>query len=132
MQALVVAIASLLATHPATNQAPLSFGAPPLSEAELASAAATGNDGPPVLAPGIAPSLTLDLNGRLASSSIVTLVSDTGAQSITQQDTVLNLQVTPADYVECRGSRVAARSVGGSTNGLGFPFVRRRQGKGSI
>ena len=93
MQALVVTIASLLATHPATIQTPPSFGAPPLSEAELASATAAGNDSAPVM-PGIAPSLTVDLSGRMASSSIVTLVSDTGAQSITQQDTVLNLQVT--------------------------------------
>jgi hypothetical protein len=94
MQALVVTIASLLATHPATIQAPPSFGAPPLSEAELASATAAGNDGAPVMAPGIAPDLTLDLTGRMASSSIATLVSDTGAQSVTQQDTMLNLQVT--------------------------------------
>jgi hypothetical protein len=94
MQALVVAIASLLVTHPATKQAPLSFGAPPLSEAELASATAAGNDSPPVLAPAIASDLSLALTDRMASSSIVTLVSDTGAQSITQQDTVLNLQVT--------------------------------------
>jgi hypothetical protein len=94
MQALVVAIASLLVTHPATKQAPQSFGAPPLSEAELASSTAAGNDSPPVLVPGIAPSLSFDVNGRMASASIVTLVSDTGAQSITQQDTVLNLHVT--------------------------------------
>jgi hypothetical protein len=93
MLGLVVAIASLLATHPATK-APLSFGAPPLSEAELASATAAGNDNAPVMAPGTAPGPSFDVTDRAASSLIAKLVSDTGAQSTNQQDTALNFRVT--------------------------------------